>query len=70
MMGKIVEHFLAGLQQDCEKLRQEREGSAEDSAERKKKETKLYQLLSELIETERKYVADLEQVRNIDQTEK
>ena len=67
MMGKIVEHFLAGLQKDCEKLRQDREGSAEESAERKKKETKLYQLLSELIETERKYVADLEQVRKIDQ---
>ena len=63
-MGRIVGHFTALLQQDCEKLKQQREGSAEESDERKKKETKLYQLLSELIETEKKYVADLEQVRN------
>ena len=65
-MGRIVGHFTALLQQDCEKVKQERERRAEDFGNRKKNETKLYKLLSELIETERKYVADLEQVRNID----
>ena len=65
MIGRIGDHFTAGFQQDCEKLRQERKGSADDSADRKKKETKLFHLLSELIETERKYVADLEQVRTL-----
>ena len=63
MMGKIVEHFISGLQQDCEQLRNQRDISQFDSEARKKKEDKLYQLLSELIETERKYVADLEEVR-------
>jgi hypothetical protein len=63
MMGKIVEHFINGLQQDCEQLRNQRDISKFDSEARKKKEGKLYQLLSELIETERKYVADLEEVR-------
>ena len=58
MMGRIVDNFTDELHQDCE-----REVSADDSADRKKKETKLFHLLSELIETERKYVADLEQVR-------
>ena len=63
MIGKIVEHFISGLQQDCEQLRNQRDISQFDSEARKKKEGKLYQLLSELIETERKYVADLEEVR-------
>ena len=63
-MGRIVGHFTALLQQDCEKLKQEREQRAEDLSNRKKNETKLYKLLSELIETEKKYVTDLEQVRN------
>lgn len=62
MMGKIVEHFISGLQQDCEQLKNQRDISKFDSEARKKKEGKLYQLLSELIETERKYVADLEEV--------
>ena len=31
---------------------------------RQKKENKLYQLLAELLDTERKYVQDLEQVNN------
>ena len=62
MMGKIFEHFISGLQQDCEKFRQDKEEKSSDSDDRKRKETKLYQLLSELIETERKYVRDLEEV--------
>ena len=66
MMGKIFEHFISGLQQDCEKIRQDNEDKASDSDDRRKKETKLYQLLSELIETERKYVRDLEEVRRIE----
>jgi len=62
MMAKIVEHFITGLQQDCEQLRQQRDLSVFDSEARKKKEMKLYQQLLELLETERKYVQDLEQV--------
>ena len=62
MMCKIVEHFITGLQQDCEHLKEQRDLSVFDSEARKKKEVKLYQQLSELIETERKYVQDLEQV--------
>ena len=62
MMGKIFEHFISGLQQDCE----DKEEKSSDSDDRKRKETKLYQLLSELIETERKYVRDLEEVIGID----
>ena len=62
MMGKIVEHFISGLQQDCEQLRQQRELGVLDSEVRRKKELKLYQQLSELLDTERKYVEDLEQV--------
>jgi len=62
MMAKIVEHFITGLQQDCEQLRQQRDLSVFDSEVRKKKEMKLYQQLLELLETERKYVQDLEQV--------
>ena len=54
MMGKIVEHFITGLQQDCEQLREQRDLSVFDSEARKKKEVKLYQ-------QERKYVKDLEQ---------
>ena len=66
MMGKLVEHFISGLQQDCEKIRQDKEDKTSDSDARKKNETKLYQLLSELIETERKYVRDLEEVSRIE----
>ena len=65
MMGKIVEHFITGLQQDCEQLREQRDLSVFDSEARKKKEVKLYQQLSELLDTERKYVEDLEQVRDL-----
>ena len=43
MMGKIVEHFITGLQQDCEQLREQRDLSVFDSEARKKKEVKLYQ---------------------------
>jgi len=62
MMGKIVEHFITGLQQDFEHLKEQRDLGVFDSEARKKKEVKLYQQLAELIETERKYVQDLEQV--------
>jgi len=61
-MGKIVEHFIKGLQQDCEQLKERRDLNVFDSEARKKKEFKLYQQLSELLDTERKYVQDLEQV--------
>ena len=65
MMGKIVEHFITGLQQDCEHLREQRDLSVFDSEARKKKEVKLYQQLSELLDTERKYVEDLDQVETL-----
>ena len=64
-MGKIVEHFITGLQQDCEQLKEQRDLSVFDSEARKKKEVKLYQQLSELLDTERKYVEDLEQVETL-----
>ena len=54
MMSHIFDHLMPGLQSDPERKRQESEN-------RKKCETKLYRLLGEMVETERKYVGDLEQ---------
>ena len=62
MMCKIVEHFISDLQQECKLRIQEMEMRDFDSLARKKKEGKLYDLLSEMISTERIYVADLEEV--------
>ena len=54
MMGHIVEHLVSGLQNDlCIQK--------EESAARRKSENQLYRLLAEMVETERKYVQDLEQ---------
>ena len=50
MMSHIFDHLMPGV----ERKRQE-------SAARRKCETKLYRLLAEMVETERKYVEDLEQ---------
>ena len=61
-MCNIVEHFIDGLQQDCEQLRHPKDIRDIDSAARKKKTNHLYQLLSELIDTERNYVVHLETV--------
>ena len=61
MMVKIVDHLdhlVQGLAIDMEKKKQE-------SAARQRLETQLYRLLTEMVETERKYVRDLEQVRKI-----
>ena len=55
MMVKIVDHLVQGLHIDIEKRKQE-------NASRQKLETQLYKLLTELVETERKYVKDLEKV--------
>merc|ERR1719318_430886 len=54
MLGNILEHLVTGLQNDLERKRQE-------AAERRKKETKLYRMLAEMVDTERKYVKDLEE---------
>ena len=58
MMVKIVDHLVQGLAIDIEKKKQE-------GVARQRLETQLYRLLSEMLETERKYVSDLEQVRKI-----
>jgi len=54
MMVKIVDHLVQGLAIDIEKKKQE-------GVARQRLETQLYRLLSEMLETERKYVSDLEQ---------
>jgi len=53
MMVKLVDHLVQGLHIDIEKRKQ-------DNAEKQRLETQLYKLLTELVETERKYVKDLE----------
>ena len=54
MMSHIMEHLVSGLQNDpCMKK--------EESAAKRKSEAQLYRLLAELVETERKYVQDLEE---------
>jgi len=53
MMVKLVDHLVQGLHIDIEKRKQE-------TAARQKLETQLYKLLAELVDTERKYVRDLE----------
>ena len=61
MMVKIVDHLdhlVQGLTIDMERKKQE-------TAARQRLETQLYRLLTEMVETERKYVRDLEQVRKI-----
>ena len=55
-MEKIVDHLVQRLHIDIEKRKHE-------NAERQKLETQLYKLLAELVETERKYVKDLEKVK-------
>ena len=57
-MVKIVDHLVQGLAIDIEKKKQE-------AVARQRLETQLYRLLSEMLETERKYVSDLEQVGKI-----
>ena len=61
MMVKIVDHLdslVQGLTIDMERKKQE-------SAARQRLETQLYRLLTEMVETERKYVRDLEQVSQV-----
>jgi len=53
-MVKLVDHLVQGLAIDIERKKQE-------TASRQRLETQLYRLLSEMLETERKYVSDLEQ---------
>ena len=54
MMSHIVEHLVSGLQNDLGMKK-------EESAARRKSEAQLYRLLEEMVETERKYVLDLEE---------
>ena len=53
MMAQLVDHFLTGLTL----------GEGEHCPMRRKQEHRLTQLLAELLDTERKYVDDLETVR-------
>ena len=53
-MSHIIEHLVSGLQNDLGMKK-------EESAARRKSETQLYRLLAEMVETERKYVQDLEE---------
>ena len=54
MMSHIIDHLVSGLQNDlCRKM--------EEFSARSKSEAQLYRLLAELVETERKYVEDLEE---------
>ena len=54
MMSHIIEHLVSGMQNDLGM-------KMEESAARRKSEAQLYRLLAEMVETERKYVQDLEQ---------
>jgi hypothetical protein len=54
MMSQIVEDLVTGLQNDLCMKKQE-------SAARRKSEAQLFRLLAEMVETERKYVEDLEE---------
>ena len=56
MMVKLVDHLVAGLHIDIDKRK-------EEAAKRQRLETQLCKLLAELIDTERKYVKDLEKVK-------
>ena len=55
MMAQLVDHFLTGLTL----------GESEHCPMRRKQQHRLTQLLAELLDTERKYVDDLETVRVI-----
>ena len=57
MMAQLVDHFLTGLTL----------GEGEHCPMRRKQEHRLTQLLAELLDTERKYVDDLETVRVVEQ---
>ena len=54
MRAHLIDHMVSSLQTDLEQKRQESTG-------RKKREIHLYRLLAEMVETEKKYVQDLEQ---------
>ena len=54
MMSHIVDHLVSGLPHDLGMKK-------EESAARRKSEAQLYRLLAEMVETERKYVQDLEE---------
>ena len=61
MMVQIVDHILTELQEDLEKAKKEKEDAA---ARRKCDENQFNKLLAEMMETERIYISDLEEVRN------
>ena len=58
-MAEIVDQLSAGLKIESDEELEEKE---DDSCAREMQVTKLSRLLFELLETERKYVQDLEQV--------
>ena len=53
MMVQLIDNFVGGLQKDFERR-------IEEQTLRKKSENQLCKLLEEMLETERKYVEDLE----------
>ena len=61
MMVQIVDHILTELQEDLEKAKKEKEAA---EARRKCDQNQFNKLLAEMMETERIYISDLEEVRS------
>ena len=59
MMGKVVDHIVSELQDDLDKANKDRKLVRE---KRKSNQMKFDRLLAEILETERIYVQDLEEV--------
>ena len=59
MMGKVVDHIVSELKEDLDKANKDRKHVRE---KRKSNQMKVDKLLAEILETERIYVQDLEQV--------
>jgi hypothetical protein len=59
MMGKVVDHIVSELQDDLDKANKDRKHVRE---KRKSNQMKFDRLLAEILETERIYVQDLEEV--------
>ena len=59
MMGKVVDHIVSELKEDLDKANKDRKYVRE---KRKSNQMKFDKLLAEILETERIYVEDLEEV--------
>ena len=60
MIFQIIDHILAELQEDLEKVKKEKEAA---EAGRKSDQNQFHKLLAEMMETEKIYISDLEEVR-------